>query len=280
MKSYSKINLALSIVNKTKPNGLHELDSLNLITSLHDVIKVKFNEKGNNIKIFSNKDIPLDENNLVSKVINKFKKVFNLAFSVDVTIIKNIPIQAGLGGGSSNAACMLDILNKKFKTNMNALEKINFLKDITSDGPLFVLNTTCRVKGKGNIISPIKHKFKYKILLVKPFSGCNTKDVYNNIDYKKLNNINMNKIEEAFINDDFDSLCKRAFNDLLDSACKVNKEISDILLRLKSCGFDIVSISGSGSTCFAIAKSKFPYKAFKKIINKNDYELVRIVKAR
>ena len=156
MKSYSKINLALSIVNKTKPNGLHELDSLNLITSLHDVIKVKFYDEGNDIKISSNKDIPLDENNLVSKVINKFKKVFNLTFSVDVTIIKNIPIQAGLGGGSSNAACMLDILNKKFKTNMNALEKINFLKDITSDGPLFVLNTTCRVKGKGNIISPIK----------------------------------------------------------------------------------------------------------------------------
>ena len=275
-RSYAKINLALNVLNKNKPTNLHDLDMFNVCISLHDTISMKFVEDNlNKITIScNNPNVPLDNKNLIYKVVEKFKKQFNLSFSVVIKLNKKIPLEAGLGGGSSNAACALNMLDEHYKTNMSVLQKIKFIEPLTSDGPYFILSTHCRVKGTGNNIIPVKSSFHKKVLIVKPHSGCSTKDVYGNIDYKTLVHPNINKIEQAIKENDFQLLAKHIDNSLIKSACASNEEIIELLSRLKTCGFEIVSMSGSGSTCFAMCNNNLAYKRAKQIILKKNYELV------
>ena len=277
-KSFAKVNLALNVLNKAKPKELHDLDMINVSVSLFDTIKIDvLDDENDNINISCNNNkVPTDSSNFVAKVIQKYKKTFNFHFSCNVKIIKRIPLEAGLGGGSANAATTLNILDKLLKTNMTVLQKMKFLESITSDGPYMVVSKTSRVKGSGNQNIPLESKFKRKILLIKPKSGCNTKNIYSNLDYKNLRHPNINKIEESLKNNDFDLLSKHLDNSLIDSAKLSNPDIEDILNRLKACGFEIVSMTGSGSTCFAMSKNKRPFKIAKELFKKDNYELFDI----
>ena len=185
--NYAKINLALNVIDNKKPSNYHELDMINVTISLKDSVKIKFvkNDLNETIIKCNNESIPVDNTNLVYKVIEKFKKVFSLSFSCFVYINKKIPISAGLAGGSGNASATLDILNQHFKTNMSLKQKMKFIENITTDGPYMLVGLPCRVKGNGNIISPIKYNLKAKMLIVKPKIGCNTKEVFSSLDYKK-----------------------------------------------------------------------------------------------
>jgi 4-diphosphocytidyl-2-C-methyl-D-erythritol kinase/energy-coupling factor transport system substrate-specific component len=87
----------------------------------------------------------------------------------------------------------------------------------------------------------------------------------------------MYKIEKAFEKNDFDTLANYIDNSLTDSAIKVNLDILDTINRLRACGFEIVSMTGSGSTVFAISNRKLPYKLYKKVLNKENYEIIKIV---
>ena len=282
--SYAKINLSLNVINKGKPNGYHDLDMINFTITLKDIITLKVNQKddSNNIVITCDNDkIPTDETNLVYKVIEKYKKEKNLSFSCKVHIKKKIPVFAGLAGGSSNAATALDILDNIFKTNMTADDKANFLEDITADGPYMAHSCPCRVRGFGDLVLPFATKFKYKVFLVKPKSGCNTKEIYESLNYKKLVHPDIDALEKALKENNYDEVKNLIGNSLLNAALEQNKDLKDILTRLKTCGFDIISMSGSGSTCFAISNKKYPFIYAKEIFkNKNNYELVKICKIR
>ena len=278
--NYAKINLALNVIDNKKPSNYHELDMINVTISLKDSVKIKFikNDLNETIIKCNNESIPVDNTNLVYKVIEKFKKVFSLSFSCFVYINKKIPISAGLAGGSGNASATLDILNQHFKTNMSLKQKMKFIENITTDGPYMLVGLPCRVKGNGNIISPIKYNLKAKMLIVKPKLGCNTKEVFSSLDYKKLKRYNINKIQEALNNNDLDLLSSHIGNSLLPSAININKDILDVINRMKTCGFEIVSMSGSGSTCFAISKRKYPFKKAKEIFDKEKYDLIKVCK--
>ena len=169
------------------------------------------------------------------------------------------------------------MLDKYFKTNMNFNDKIVFLEDLTSDGPYFIKSLPAKVKGKGNVITHIKGKINYPILIVKPFSGCNTANVFNSLNYQTLKHPNMYKIEKAFEKEDFETLSSLVDNSLTDSAMIENSEIKEAINRLKASGFEMVCMTGSGSTVFAISKRKLPYKLYKKVLNKENYEIIKIV---
>lgn len=276
--SYAKINLALNVLNKVKPSKLHNLEMINVLITLKDKITIKFFDNGlNEIKIICNKEnIPTDENNLIYKVIRKFQERNRLNFSCVVKLNKKIPTEAGLGGGSSNAATTLNMLDEHFKTQMTTKDKTLFLESITSDGPFFVHDCIAKVKGNGNQISKLTCNFNKKVLLIKPKSGCNTSLIYNSLDYQTMPHPNMYKVEKALFDNDLIALSDSVDNSLKDAAIMENNEISDILNRLKACGFELVNMSGSGSTCFAISDRSLPYKNAKKIFNKKKLELFKI----
>lgn len=275
-KSYAKINLSLNVLNKSKPKEMHNLDMINVCINLKDYIKIKFlDDEYNDIVINSNnEDMPKDNDNLVYKVIEKFQKQFNMKFSCHVYILKNIPLNAGLAGGSSNAACVLKMLNRHFKTNMSLIQQARFIEPLTSDGPYMVVSKLSRVKGSGNVVEPINKSIKGKLFIVKPKLGCKTKEVFDNLSYQELIHPNINKVVEAIINDDINSLSNHVGNSLIGSATKLNDQIDDVLSRLKACGFEVVSMSGSGSTCFAYSKRKLPYKIALEIFKKENYDFI------
>ena len=278
--NYAKINLALNVTNKNKPSSYHDLDMINFCIDLKDSIIIKFSDDSTGkITINCNKtNVPTDENNLVYKVINKFKRVYKKEFSCSVYINKKIPLQAGLAGGTGNGVATLELLNRKFKTNLTTLQKMKFMEDLASDGPYMVASCFARVKGKGEKVSPLKTHFKYKVLIIKPKTGCSTKDIFSSLDYKNLVHPNITKIEQGLKENNFKVIANHVGNSLTNSATNINDEIKDIINRLNCCGFEIVSMSGSGSTVFAISNRSLPYKHAKEIFNKNNYELVKLVK--
>jgi 4-diphosphocytidyl-2C-methyl-D-erythritol 2-phosphate synthase len=192
--------------------------------------------------------------------------------------IKNIPLNAGLGGGSSNAAATLHLLNHYYKTKMKPMEMIKFIQEITSDGAFFILSIPSRVRGTGNKISPKMINLKQKVVLIKPNFGFSTKEVYSSLSYKHLRHPNMNKLESYLLEDNFSMFAKHADNSLMDAFIVLESEIKNILGKLKELGFELALMSGSGSTCFAISNQKEPYKKYKDAFSKNDYELVGLYK--
>ena len=281
--SYAKINLSLNIINNSKPKDFHDLDMINFTISLKDTIKLSINKKDSSNKTIitsNNPHVPTNNENIVYKVVEKFRKEKGYNFSCKIHINKKIPLEAGLAGGSGNAAVVLDMLDKFFKTKMVVEDKASFLETLTSDGPYMSHSCPCRVKGKGNLILPFKTDFKYKIFLVKPKSGCSTKEIYDSINYKKMDRPDIETLENALKENNFEEISKNIGNSLLISATKQNNDILDIITRLKTCGFNIVSMTGSGSACFAISNKSFPYKHAKEIFDKNNYELVGIYKIR
>jgi len=274
IKSFAKINLSLDITNKLD-DGFHLLDMINVSVSLKDIITVKFTHKNNDIVIScNNPDVPTNNTNSIYKVIEKFRKTFKLEFGVKVYIKKMIPLQSGLGGGSSNASSMLLLLNNKFKTNMSLNEMIDFIKDITSDGPFSLYTKPARVQGKGEIVLPLKDIcFNKNIFLVKPNSGCNTKEIFTKYDDKNNNSVDTIKVIEGLKTNNVDLLTISCNNALKDSIIATNHDIEHCLNSLKQCGFDVVGISGSGSTCFGISKNKKVYKNAKKVFGKENFDL-------
>ena len=271
-KSFAKINMALNVV-KTLNNGYHDLDMINVSVRLHDTIKIKFNQTGE-IKLTSDDtNLPTDEKNTVVKVIQKVKNQFRLDFGCNIFIKKRIPQCSGLGGGSSNAAAVLNLLNKKFKLNMNSIQLINFIKPISSDAPYQLFTIPSRVKKTGEDLKPFECKFKGKLFVIKPKSGNSTKEVFENLKEDMLVHPNINKVERAMKDGDIMLLSKHVGNSLLETACSLNKDIEPLLKELRGIGFEIVGMSGSGSTCFAYSKNKKLYRLAKNHFVKEQYDI-------
>ena len=182
--NYAKINLALNVTNKSKPSSYHDLDMINFCINIKDSVSIKFlNDSTDKINVSCNKkDVPIDENNLVCKVINKFKRVYKVSFSCNVFINKNIPLQAGLAGGSSDAATVINAINKIYKLNLKITELRKIALEFGTDIVYCLENKLAVVGGIGEIITPIKKKIKSSVLVINPNISVLTKDVFKKFD--------------------------------------------------------------------------------------------------
>jgi 4-diphosphocytidyl-2-C-methyl-D-erythritol kinase len=135
--SYAKLNLYLEVLNKRK-DGFHNIRTIFERISLCDKIFLKSRPDGK-IRITSpSKEIPKDKTNLAFKSAKILKSALNIKEGVEIKIIKNIPVSAGLGGGSSNAAATLLGLNKLWGLNLSKKRLVSFAKEIGSDVPFFI----------------------------------------------------------------------------------------------------------------------------------------------
>lgn len=258
-----KINLSLNVMNKNE-DDMHYLSSIMHTIDLCDEITVeifKSNDKKINLK--SNLYfIPTDNKNIVYKCIELFFDTFNIKDNINVYLKKNVPVSAGLGGGSSDATEMLLFLNRFYHKNLNEKELIDIAIKLGSDCPFFIKKGTCLVEGIGEKITPLKNAFDKNKLNFKTFTPnikLSTKKIYELYD-KNIKNINVeekNKINEektkniikALSIGDKTLLLNNVFNDLEPVAISVNKEILDLKNKLiKENGFAMMS--GSGPTVF------------------------------
>ena len=188
---------------------------------------------------------------------------------------KVIPMKAGLGGGSSNAAFTLKAISAYKKLNATEEELHNAAVKIGADVPFFIKNKPCRCRGIGDELEPINVKNDYLVYIVKPEKGCATKDVFKISDKKKnWPHGNVDTVVKALEEGDDELLANSVFNVLEDSSFELLPEIKFIKEQLKEIGFKIVLMSGSGSSVFALTTDKKLIKQANKLLENKYYTTV------
>jgi 4-diphosphocytidyl-2-C-methyl-D-erythritol kinase len=262
LQSCAKINLGLSILSK-RDDGYHNVDMIMQALDLCDFITIEENDVFKT-RIFCNKELNCEsENNVAYRAAAEFFKYtgINDCF-IDINIKKNIPICAGLAGGSGNAAAVLFGLNSMMETNLNINQLAEIGKGIGADVPFFVFGGTMRATGIGTDLKKVKSYHKYYVLIVKPGISISTKDAYEKIDlYNVVYENKINNILVGISKSDTKVIAKNLFNDLESSLFdREKKEISHIKEFIMSMQALNVCMSGSGPCVYGIFDNKIMAK--------------------
>ncbi len=245
----AKINIGLNILRK-RPDNYHDIQSIFFPVPLYDLLEVV---EENTIKDFKfiNTGIKIDapaEKNLVVRAYKQLKDEFNLP-AVKIHLHKQIPFGAGLGGGSSDAAFMIKLLDKLFKLNLTSEKILELTKSIGADCSFFIRNKPAFVSGIGDKLEDINNFSlkNHKIILVKPDINLNTGKIYSLVepkekkfDLKNLFNIPIKEWKNMVFND-FEKVIFRQY-----------PQIADLKQDLYKKGALFASMSGSGSSVFGI----------------------------
>ncbi len=265
IKSHAKVNLSLNVLGKRK-SKLHNLETLVAFVDLHDQIFIKrINNKNHVVRFsghFSNKVPKVNTVSNLLNILDKKKKLKNHKYSI--LIKKNIPQKAGLGGGSMNAASLINYFEKKNKIDLTLKERYNLCSKIGSDVILGIDQKNLIISYKKKT-TKIKKNLKMFVLMVKPNFGCSTKVIFNLVrHYSKpqLSKINSKNI-------DF-NLMSKLKNDLEIISTKKYprlQKLRDYFLNIDKNSY--VRMSGSGSTIVGYFKSKKAALNAKKLLRKN-----------
>ena len=265
IKSYAKVNLALNITGKA--NGLHKIESLVAFVDLHDVILIKKVLSKKHLIVFNgvySKNIY--SNNTISKLLEILEQKKILKQKLHIKITKNIPQKAGLGGGSMNAASILNFLIKKKLIKVNNKQISNITRYVGSDVILgmkpsnYILFTKNRIK-------IFKNYKKLYTLIVKPNFGCSTRYIYSKV--KKFNKAKFNNPNRKMFNSEFLKKMTNSLETIALNKYKTLKKIKAYLNNLQNPIF--VRMTGSGSALVSYYYSKKQCDKAQKQFNK-DYK--------
>ena len=288
VRSPAKINLHLEIIGK-REDGYHELAMIMQNIDLSDYIEFENNQIGE-IKLNSNsKDLSLNDDNLIIKAANHIKEISkDKELGANIFLKKNIPIGAGLAGGSSNAAATLVGLNKLWDLNLDYETILLLAAKLGSDVPFFVDGGCQFCFGRGEILEKYNSKFDYGVILLKnPNISISTIDTYKKYskefcpkyftETQKTNDIRNDLRINGFNDIKFSEQRIKVKNDLQVIVEKENDSVKKalyLLSNLQNC-FSF-SMSGSGPTCFALFKDiNIATEVFEqnhKMFNNNGFE--------
>ncbi len=247
----AKINIFLDILGKLE-NGYHSLLMVMQSIDLNDIITVSKTKK--DIVVKCNIDsIPTDERNAVYMAAKYFFNYCNIDGGAEITIEKNIPKEAGLAGGSSDAASTLKALNQLYKTNLSVKELIKLGLKVGSDVPFCIEGGTQLVQNTGGILSKLS-PINCHVVLVKPESSVNTKEAYELADLSYIYHPDSIKMLDACEKGDFDNICKFAGN-VFEQFIEVPERV-EIKRIMREYGCSLAQMSGSGPTIFGLFKKE------------------------
>lgn len=249
MESYGKVNLALDVLYK-REDGYHEINSVMQQISLKDTLIFSDLKQGIVIESDS-KNIPLDENNLVHRAWLKLKEISNINRGIHIRIEKNIPVAAGLAGGSSNCATTLVALNQLWNLGLSMRELMDIGVSIGADIPFCLLGGTAKAQGIGEVLTKLKpFKDKY-ILLGNPGIEVSTLDAYKKIDLNKVR-LNIDELIKCMEDEDLKCVAKNFKNAMEPAIIKEHPIISQIKDSMLLNGALGALMSGSGPTVFGL----------------------------
>jgi 4-diphosphocytidyl-2C-methyl-D-erythritol kinase len=270
VQANGKINLTLDIVG-VKENGYHLIESIFLPIALSDEIIIEINkDEKKDVIAFSDTSVNCN-NNTVKTALNLIKEKFNIKDYFYVEVRKNIPLGSGLGGGSSDAAAIIKGFNELLNLKMSLKEMIELGAKVGADVPFFIINKPAIIRGIGENISEIS-LLKTNVLLVKSKSGIDTKEAYKKYDEIGGTHGNFKKVLEAYEDRKLTDLGKNVYNSLENAAFSINTLIEKVKEDLKTAGFPVVLMSGSGSTVFALTDDVNKAKNYLRKVDKTKYE--------
>lgn len=255
VSSNAKINLGLNVGSKNE-KGYHFIDSLMIPIDLSDHMLITIYDEEGCLNIScDNPSVPTDNKNTLYKVYTSFFEKINIQKpKIEIFLEKKIPMQAGLGGGSSNAAFFLKVLNQHHGNILSEVELVALGMSVGSDVSFFLYNKAARVRGVGEIIQPIERETPaYSLLLIKPKNiGIDTKYAYDCFDAQENIDIaNIEKIIEAFFSKNIINIQTFAKNNLEQAVLRNHFELQFFKNTLENIFLNkIFLMSGSGSTFF------------------------------
>lgn len=279
LKSRAKINLSIDVLGK-REDGYHIVEMIMQTIDLFDVIEISVIEKDEIIIKSNSSTIPLNEDNIVYKAAKLIKNKYNINEGIEIYIKKNIPVAAGMAGGSSNAAAVLVGLNKLYNLNLSE-EKLRELGlSLGADVPFCISGGACLAENIGENLTEIKGLNEDVFILVcKPNIFVSTKEVYEEIDSKEIKNRpDNNQLIKLLIDNKMKLVAQNMYN-VLEEVTK-NKypiigEIETIMLENGAMGS---MMSGSGPTVFGLYENIEDAERSKSILTEKHRE-VYIVKS-
>ena len=264
-KSYAKINLILDVIEK-RQDGYHNIDGIMQMIDLYDEVEVKISDK---FEITSNsKDIPLDERNLVYKVYKVLKEKYKFNERFSILIEKNIPVSAGIAGGSTNSAVVIEMIDEILGLNMSLDDKKQIGKSVGADIPYLLVGKTARTRGIGDELEILDSLPTTDILIVNNGVEIATPYVYSNI-VPSGNSDRIDKLINVYKNKNYDEFFKGLYNVMEKVSISYCPEIQNIKDKMYEFNCIKSLMSGSGPTVFGIFNDdkdiKKAYDYFKKI---------------
>ncbi len=247
----AKINLFLEVLNK-RLDGYHNINSLFQAVTLFDVLKIWKTEDLTCHMHMTGKCVADITDNLIVKAYNLMKLKFKLKSGVEVILEKNIPIAAGLGGGSSDCAASITALDYLFDLRLTKKQMTEIALELGSDIPFFFSNGQALVTGRGESIEETLFPTKYKIVLVSPSLALSTKEGFGALKrgltvsgtpYNLKHNRNLEKFLESL---------SKARNDFENVQFEKYPNLGEIREKLIKCGAVFSRMSGSGPTIFGV----------------------------
>ncbi len=271
IQSPAKINLFLEVCSK-RPDGYHNLNTLMCCIELYDTIRLTFGQKEISVHC-AHPYVPEDRTNLAWRAAQLFFDTTGIHDGVRMDIEKNIPIGAGLGGGSSNAATVLKGLNSFYGLPVSNKDLMTFGKSIGADVPFFIYGKPAVATGIGDILTPCDFIKSVPILLVYPSVPVSTAEVYKklNLTLTKTKKINTKILFKLKWDQD---VVKQFFNDLESVASAICPEIQEAKASLLAYDALTALMTGSGSAVFGLYKNiESAKKAYNAISQNHTWQL-------
>lgn len=250
----AKINLTLDILSRL-PNGYHQLASVVHPVGLTDDLKVEFNRSGGVVFSCSRADLEGDDN-LCVKALKTWNKSSGANIGATIHLEKRIPTGAGLGGGSSNAAAMLQLLHKATGSSMSQGELLALGASLGADVPLFLQGDAVLMEGIGEKITPLT-RISGWVVILKPELSLSTPAVYRAWDEGHFTSERATAaMLEVWKTGDLRAICTRLGNDLERAVAGITDIPTRLTAVLRTSGAVGAQMSGSGSACFGIYETE------------------------
>lgn len=254
--AFAKINLSLRVLGK-RADGYHDLDTVFQTISLHDTIEIVATDNPEIELSCDDRRLAIDETNLVIRAAESLRTRFATRKGARIRLEKRIPVQAGLGGGSADAAATLLALAHLWKLNATRQDLVAVGSRLGADVPFFLFGGTAHGKGVGDKVTPLQDASEQFPLIIKPNANTRTRDAYEALDEGSLTTSNSKTIlSSSQPTEQFDNGFASLENDFEEVVFNLEPEIARAKAALMRSGAAAAALAGSGSAVFGIFDSE------------------------
>ncbi|MBA0947908.1 4-(cytidine 5'-diphospho)-2-C-methyl-D-erythritol kinase [Enterococcus gallinarum] len=252
-KAPAKINLGLDVLGK-RADGYHELEMVMSSVDLADRLIMEELEE-DKIIIETNKAfLPIDKRNNVYQAASIVKKRYGINKGILIRITKNIPVAAGLGGGSTDCAAALRGMDRLWQLSLTMPELIDIGMEVGTDVPYCIYGTTAFISGKGEKVTPLRPMPQCWVVLVKPRLSVSTGKIFQEVDLDQLHHPDIQELSDAILAEDYQRMIAAMGNSLESITIPKHPVVQQIKERMMKYGADVALMTGSGPTVFALCQ--------------------------
>ncbi len=273
-KAFAKVNLVLDVVSE-REDGYHEVRMVMQNLGLHDTLKFALTgeeaqtpEEANILLKADSDKVPTDERNLIIKAIRLMYKTYNLKGGMEVELQKKIPVEAGMAGGSTDAAAAFHAVNELYGLGLTKEALMELGVKIGADVPYCIFAHTALSEGIGEVLTPVAPLPDCYVLVAKPPVSLSTKEIYEGLKLDEVTHPDVDGMVQALNDGDLAAVCGKMGNVLETVSVEKHREIEAIKQTMMICHASGAIMTGSGPTVFGLFENEEYAKQAYDSINK------------